>query len=81
MKYIANPVIVDAYKIIAMGDIQENGDIGITLDNDETVIASKEMTARYMPKDDDYWVVQSDGYIYLNPKEVFERKYKQYSGE
>jgi hypothetical protein len=33
------------------------------------------MTARYMPVVGDYWVIQSDGYIYLNPKDVFERKY------
>lgn len=23
----------------------------------------------------DYWVIQSDGYVYLNPAKVFERKY------
>src|ERR1700691_2146243 len=34
------------------------------------------MTARYAPKVGDYWVVQSDGYAYLNPAEVFERKYR-----
>lgn len=75
MKYKANPVIVDAFKIIAMSDVQDNGEVGLTLDNGENVFATKEMTARYMPKDGDYWVIQSDGYVYLNPKDVFERKY------
>jgi len=27
------------------------------------------------PKIGDYWVIRSDGYIYLNPKTVFERKH------
>jgi hypothetical protein len=49
--------------------------IACALDNGENAIATPEMTARYTPKTDDYWVVQSDGYVYLNPKDVFERKY------
>ena len=24
----------------------------------------------------DYWVIQPDSYVYLNPKDVFERKYR-----
>lgn len=34
------------------------------------------MMARYTPVVGDYWVVQEDGYIYLNPRDVFERKYQ-----
>lgn len=33
-------------------------------------------TARYMPVPGDYLVQQADGYMYLNPKAVFERKYR-----
>lgn len=33
------------------------------------------MTSRYQPVVGDYLVIQEDGYEYLNPKEVFERKY------
>jgi hypothetical protein len=33
------------------------------------------MMARFKPQPGEYWVRQADGYIYLNPKEVFERKY------
>jgi hypothetical protein len=40
------------------------------------VTATHEMLARYTPVPGDYWVVQADGYVYLNPKDVFERKYE-----
>lgn len=36
----------------------------------------REMTARIEPKVGDYHVKQEDGYCYLNPKDVFERKYE-----
>lgn len=81
MKYIANPVEVEAFKILSTspkGMIQGMG--GATLlaiDNGESVIATAEMTSRMTPVVGDYWVVQSDGYIYLNPKDVFERKYSR----
>lgn len=79
MKYQANPVIVDAFKIVSvktrsLGGIKDfDGDIA--LDNGENVKADHNMMARYVPTEGDYWVIQSDGYIYLNPKDVFERKY------
>lgn len=38
--------------------------------------ATPEMCSRMLPKEGDYIVTQSDGYVYLNPKEVFERKYR-----
>lgn len=89
MKYIANPVEVDAYVIV---EIEPRGDGSLNLRfgavvkfaggdsfTDDagrvTAIADKGMTARYIPFVGDYYVVQSDGYAYLNPKEVFERKY------
>jgi hypothetical protein len=79
LKYIANPVEVDAFKILSMGPkcmIEGQIDaIMLAIDNGESVIATAEMTSRMTPKPGDYWVIQSDGYIYLNPKEVFERKY------
>ncbi len=80
MKYRANPVIVDAYKIVSVGATESHGGIkhwkmALALDSGENVIATADMMARYIPEVGDYWVVQSDGYIYLNPKDVFERKY------
>lgn len=34
------------------------------------------MLSRYTPVEGDYLVVQEDGYVYINPKAVFERKYR-----
>lgn len=82
MKYQANPVIVDAFKIVSVGHTNANdpqvewdGKYNLALDNGENVTTDHGMTARYAPQQGDYWVIQSDGYIYLNPKDVFERKY------
>lgn len=75
MKYVANPVIVEANEIVSVGPKDENGATPIALKNGSNNIATAEMTARYHPNPGDYLVVQSDGYVYLNPKDVFERKY------
>jgi hypothetical protein len=45
------------------------------LQSGEDVRADKGMISRLIPQEGDYWVVQEDGYTYLNPKSVFERKY------
>lgn len=79
MKYQANPVIVDAFRIaeIAEKNPATNG-IPLILEGHDAVEASPTMCCRLpdeKPKVGDYWVVQSDGYVYLNPKDVFERKY------
>lgn len=87
MKYIAKPVEVEAHvikDIVAVADIGPIGGrstgVAYVLDNGETVTATPEMTARMTPAIGDYWVIQSDGYIYLNPKDVFERKYAPAEG-
>lgn len=74
MKYQANPVIVDAFKIVSVAG---DGDdyVVLHLSNNEDVTPTPEMLSRISPVEGDYWVIQSDGYIYLNPKDVFERKY------
>ena len=82
-KYIANPVEVDDFVIIAISNplsrIQApvGAKICLTLDNMEDKYPDDGMLARYSPKVGDYWVIQADGYIYINPKVVFERKYSQ----
>jgi hypothetical protein len=76
MKYIANPVEVQAYKIVSAGQPQANGSVCVALDNGYSLMATPAMCSRYIPKAGDYWVIQSDGYAYLNPKDVFERKYR-----
>lgn len=79
-KYTANPVSVTAHKIVSVGEPQPHGAIkhwkmNLALDNGENVVADAGMMARHIPEEGDYWVIQEDGYTYLNPKAVFERKY------
>ena len=75
MKYQTNPVIVDAFIILENKGLDVGGKTHLSSDNGEQVLADEGMTSRYAPKAGDYWVIQSDGYVYLNPKDVFERKY------
>ena len=77
MKYIANPVEVEAHVIVAVtdGGPQTAGIFVLKLHDGNIFRPDAGMTARMMPKVGDYVVTQSDGYVYLNPKEVFERKY------
>lgn len=83
MKYIANPVEVDAAKIESVESIYDLDDrtaAVITLEDGgpfKTFVCGPDMLARMTPKPGDYLVRQSDGYTYLNPKDVFERKYKK----
>lgn len=76
MKYKANPVTVDAFKIVSIS-AQSNADcsLNVALDNGDNYIATSEQLARIVPVVGDYLIRQSDGYEYLNPKDVFERKY------
>lgn len=76
MKYIANPVNVEAFKIVSCGPTIEGTGMHLALEDGSNVIATMEMLARIAPQVGDYWVIQSDGYVYLNPKDVFERKYR-----
>lgn len=75
MKYIANPIIVDAFVISETSDREDDNGVDVTLDNGEIKHADSSMTARMSPVAGDYWVIQEDGYAYLNPKGVFEKKY------
>lgn len=86
MKYRANPVIVDAFKIITVLPVLEDGTLPLILEDGRTVEANLGMTSRYIPIYGDYWVMQEDGYVYLNkincldhgyviPRDVFLRKY------
>lgn len=76
MKYIANPVEVNALKITKVGPPFGDGARLLSLEDGTAVVATPEMQSRIAPAVGDYVVVQSDGYTYLNPKEVFERKYR-----
>jgi len=74
--FIANPVRVTAARIIAvLPPTDERTRTDLTLEDGTVFEADEGMTARYMPVPGDFLVVQEDGYTYLNPREVFERKY------
>jgi hypothetical protein len=77
MKYRANPVEVEAFKITEVFPVADQGGgfQVLRLEDGNLVQADKGMIARMSPVIGDYWVIQSDGYVYLNPKNVFEWKY------
>ena len=77
MRYQAKPVLVDAFVIAKVGPLADQGGNfrTLTLEDGKLVLADSGMLARYTPEAGDYWVVQEDGYVYVNPKSVFERKY------
>jgi len=75
-KWTANPVEVDAFVIDCVGDSDNDGSLYVSVGGDHDPFKiTREMAARMKPTVGDYVVIQSDGYIYLNPKAVFERKY------
>jgi hypothetical protein len=76
-EYVANPVVVKAAKITDVYTLSD-GAAHVFLDGESgQFYASAPMCARMSPKIGDYWVIQEDGYAYLNPKDVFERKYRK----
>jgi hypothetical protein len=80
MKYQANPVIVDAFKIVAFDKKEkdfpeDNSNSTVTLEDGQIITLDDVMMSRFVPGIGDYYVIQADGYPYLNPKEVFEKKY------
>lgn len=87
MKYIAKPIVVDAWEITDVakeakhlvrnetGSDWVGGETKLLFADREEFICDEGMTARMDPKPGDYLVMQSDGYVYLNPKDVFEGKY------
>lgn len=77
MTYTAKPVRVKAYQIaeILPWDAAD-GRRPLKLDDGQVVRAHAGMLARIAPQVGDFWVVQEDGYTYLNPRLVFLRKYE-----
>ena len=76
MIYVARPVSVNAFEITHVGEIQRE-DLSriLTLENGVCATATAAMLARMTPVPGDYWVIQGDGYEYINPRAVFKRKY------
>lgn len=87
--HIANPVRVTAIRIEEVTDItnrepgcgQSAPDLMLRLSDGNNYRAGMDMTARYTPVAGDYLVRQEDGYEYLNPKDVFEHKYRVIGAE
>ena len=75
MRYRANPVEVDADKILEVMKGTPDTPMILKLENGRLYSPNASMLARIDPVAGDYVVVQADGYVYLNPKDVFERKY------
>ena len=83
--HIANPVRAVGTRILDVTDIttREEGcgqscpDLMLRLADGRNYKADTSMTCRYVPVPGDYLVRQEDGYEYLNPKDVFERKYRE----
>lgn len=80
-KWVANPVEVDAFEIENVhGCVEKPDDVVIFLrDGDSPIMVvhlTAKMISRHFPRVGDYYVIQADDYRYLNPKEVFERKYR-----
>jgi hypothetical protein len=75
--HVANPVRVraNAIKRVEKHMAAPVGCLVAILDGAEDVLLTPEMLARITPVSGDYLVTQEDGYVYINPKDVFERKY------
>lgn len=83
MKYVANPVIVDAFEILQVKPVVVDkpelltaGSYILHLDNGNQMTATAEMCARMTPAVGDFAVIQEDKYVYLNPRAIFLRKYR-----
>ncbi len=81
-KYVYKPIRVRGFKIIEIyKDNIEFYDDGtpamqLTLENGDVKVTQQGMCSRITPKIGDYWVIQPDGYEYLNPAAVFEGKFE-----
>jgi len=75
MKYIANPVEVDANRIISVGERDSCGATPLALENGVTYSAPIQQTVHYSPFEGDYVAVHSDGTVDVIPAELFEQKY------
>lgn len=74
--HTANPVRVNAATILEVSELG-TANLMLRLSDGRNYEADTSMTVRYCPVPGDYLVTQEDGYEYLNPKDVFERKYSE----
>lgn len=76
MKYVANPVVVEAKRITEVATLSPGPGVACWCEDGSKMVPTLAMMSRYIPFPGDYVVTQEDGYVYLNPKDVFERKYR-----
>ena len=74
-KYMARPVNVEAWKIERVRSPNADCTVDVLLEDKTVRVATIGMLARIVLRPGDYWVIHEDGYAYLNPRDVFERKY------
>jgi hypothetical protein len=74
--HIAKPILVHAAVILAVAN-EGTHSTRLDLDDGSKFTAPPELTARYVPQAGDLLVTQEDGYQYVNPRDVFERKYRE----
>ncbi|MGF7131926.1 hypothetical protein P3T40_003409 [Paraburkholderia sp. EB58] len=74
----ANPVRVNAKRIVELEE-RDDYSMDVRLDEGNGQFSAQHLTnvmlSRYKPVIGDYVVTQEDFYVYVNPKDVFERKY------
>jgi hypothetical protein len=83
-EFVANPVHVHAYMIQSVSGDEKQPKKGavIILHNPIPTRApvvihlTPAMISRHFPRVGDYYVIQADDYRYINPVDVFERKYR-----
>jgi hypothetical protein len=71
--HIANPVSVNARQIVGVHLALDGMNVGFSDGSFHMLNAAQ--ISRHTPVIGDYIVTQEDGYVYVNPKDVFERKY------
>jgi len=76
VKFQARPVPVDAFQIEKILPPVHDERVIVVCEQNRTFHATPAMLSRIEPKPGDYVVIQADGYVYLNPRDVFLRKYE-----
>src|SRR6185437_5845262 len=71
----ANPVRVNARAVVELTADTHCGGFMAKLCDGSRFHITAAMSVRHTPIVGDYIVTQEDGYVYVNPKDVFERKY------
>lgn len=80
-RYVARPVLADAWQIVEVqqGSMLDRCDLSYSIrleGSSDFILLTHAQVARHRPVKGDYFVRQQDGYEYVAPKAVHERKYR-----